>query len=181
MRRLILFRHAKAEGRAPGGDDAARALDLGGRADASVSGRWLAANGLYPNIALVSSSRRTHETWECVADFFPDTRLELRSALYDAVAEEIEEEIQSVAGQCEVVLVIAHNPGLQELAVSLLSTSDADAGEIEKVAGGFPTSTIAVFRIDESGRAALESLFNPRRDTPPPFIERWDEDAESGP
>lgn len=178
MRRLILFRHAKAVRRASGGDDAARPLDASGRTDASLSGRWMAAEGQIPDIVLSSPSARTIQTWDCVARYFPKARLVVRDSLYEALPEDIEAEIAALASQTDVMLVIGHNPGMQELAVKLLAQSGAGAGEIETVAGGFPTSTVAVFDTSADGVALLTSMFNPRRDTPPPFIETWDEDPE---
>jgi phosphohistidine phosphatase len=176
VRRLILFRHAKAAGRAVGVSDTARPLDARGRVDAAASGRWMAARGLAPQVVLVSPSLRTRQTWDCVRDLFPDARVEFLDALYDAMPEDIEESLCACAGDAEVVLVIGHNPGLQELAVTYLADGLATAEEVEKVSGGFPTATVAVFEIAAEGRAALEALFNPRRDTPPPFVEVWDDD-----
>ncbi|HWE99435.1 MAG TPA: histidine phosphatase family protein [Caulobacteraceae bacterium] len=181
MRRLILFRHAKAVRRASGGDDAARPLDPAGRIDASLSGRWMSARGIAPDVVLASPSARTLETWERVGRFFPDARLEVRDGLYDAQAEDIEAEIGTVAGEADVVLVIGHNPGVQELAVKLLSEGGAGASEVETVAAGFPTSTLALFEISADGRARMSSFFNPRRDAPPPFIETWDEGTDDAP
>jgi len=56
-------------------------------------------------------------------------------------------------------MVIGHNPGLHELAVELLVDASASAAEIERVAARFPTATAAVFDIDESGRARLDTVF----------------------
>ena len=57
MRRLILFRHAKAEPRAAGEDDFDRPLSPRGRADAVLVGRALADAGFAPDLALVSPAR----------------------------------------------------------------------------------------------------------------------------
>jgi phosphohistidine phosphatase len=173
---LILFRHAKAAGRAVGVSDAARPLDAGGRADAAASGRWIADRGLDPEVVLVSPSLRTRQTWDCVQDLFPGAQVAFPPALYEATPEDIEGSLSACAGDAEVVLVIGHNPGLQELAVTYLADGLATAEEVEKVSGGFPTATVAVFDMAANGRVALEALFNPRRDTPPPFVEVWDDD-----
>ena len=179
MRRLILFRHAKAVGRAPHAGDEQRSLDPPGRGDAVRSGRWMMVQGLAPDVALVSPAARTLETWECVAPFFPRARLEIRDALYEALPEDIAAEIAAFSAEADTVMVVGHNPGLQELAVNLMVDGLAGAGDVEKLAGGFPTSTVAVFAVGGDGLAALEALFNPRRDTPPPFLESWD-DEEPG-
>ncbi len=179
MRRLILFRHARAAGRAVGVSDQARPLDPEGRIDAAASGRWMAAYGLKPDLVLVSPSVRTRETWDCVQAQFPGVRVEVVDQLYQATPEDIVASLGETAADAEVVLVIGHNPALQELAVDYLAGGRASAEDVEKVAGGFPTATVAVFDLTDDGRAALCALFNPRRDTPPPFFEAWDDDAGS--
>ncbi len=177
MRRLILFRHAKAGGRRAGMSDMERALEPGGREDARLSGRWMAASGWTFDLALVSTSVRTRETWDCVADFFPAARVEYRDEIYDAAPQDIEETLDEVSAGADGVLVVGHNPGLHELAVALVEEGPGSGADLDKVEGGFPTATVAVFGMDANGRATLEALFNPRRDTPPPFVEAWDDEA----
>ncbi|HLY79463.1 MAG TPA: histidine phosphatase family protein, partial [Caulobacteraceae bacterium] len=116
MRRLILFRHAKAEPRGPGQDDFDRPLAARGWEDAAIVGRALAADGFAPDLALVSPARRTAETWICARDAFPRIRAELMRGLYNAGPDEIRAAIDQVADRCETLIVIGHNPGLHELA-----------------------------------------------------------------
>ena len=158
MRRLILFRHAKAEPRAPGGDDFDRPLAERGREDAALIGRALAGQNLAPDYALISPARRAAETWICCRDVFPRIRAELNRELYNAGPEEIRACIEGVADRCDTLMVIGHNPGLHELAVELLIEASAAGAEIERVAGRFPTSTAAVYEIDPLGRARLDIL-----------------------
>jgi phosphohistidine phosphatase len=159
MRRLILFRHAKAEPRAPGEGDFDRALTPRGREDAGLVGRALAAENFAPDCALISPARRTAETWICARDPFPRIRAELNRDLYDASADEIRALVEAVAERCDTLIVIGHNPGLHELAVELLIDASAAAVEIERVASRFPTATAVVYQIDPIGRAALERVF----------------------
>ena len=63
MRRLIIFRHAKAERLQPGGSDLSRRLEPRGRSDAEAMGAYLAKHKLVPDFAAVSTSARTRETW----------------------------------------------------------------------------------------------------------------------
>jgi phosphohistidine phosphatase len=158
MRRLILFRHAKAEPRAPGEDDFDRALAPRGREDAGLIGEALAAQNLIPDYALISPARRTAETWICCRDSFPRIRAELNRELYNAAPEDIRAAIEGVADRCDTLIVIGHNPGLHELAVELLQDASASAAEIERVAQRFPTATAAVYEIDPLGRACLDSF-----------------------
>ena len=159
MRRLILFRHAKAEPRGPGEDDFDRALAPRGREDAALVGKALAGAGLIPDHALISPARRTAETWICARDDFPRIRAELNRNLYNASADDVRAVIEPVAERCDTLIVIGHNPGIHELAVELLLDAGASAAAIEPVAARFPTGTAAVFAIDEVGRASLDGLF----------------------
>ncbi|HZZ88810.1 MAG TPA: histidine phosphatase family protein [Caulobacteraceae bacterium] len=162
MRRLILFRHAKAEPRAIGGDDFDRPLSPRGRDDAAIVGRALAAGGYAPDLALISPARRTTETWIAAREAFAPARSELAPALYDAAPEAIREAIDAVAERCDTLVVIGHNPGMQEVAVELLIDAAASAADIEPVAARFPTATAAVYGIDEFGRARLDALYHAR-------------------
>jgi phosphohistidine phosphatase len=174
MRRLILFRHAKAQARAAGGSDAERPLDAGGRADAAAAGRWLAAEGIALEVVLVSSSTRTRQTWACLEDLFPAARVVIDEGLYDAMPEDILEAVDREAPNAKTLMVIAHNPGLQELAVTLLSQSMAASRDADLISAGFPTATIAILDMRDPAGPRLEGLFNPRH-APPPFVETWDE------
>ena len=158
MRRLILFRHAKAEPRAPGEDDFDRALSERGREDAALVGAALARENLAPDYALISPARRTAETWICARDAFPRIRAELNRTLYNAAPEDVREAIEQVAERCDTLIVIGHNPGLHELAVELLVDAAASAADVETVAARFPTATAAVYAIDGVGRASLDGV-----------------------
>src|ERR1700710_2703478 len=114
MRRLILFRHAKAEPRALTGEDIGRPLDPQGRKDAALMGAVLAGEGLTPDLVLVSSAKRTQETWACLASAFPAAKSRVCADLYNASAEEIAAEVGACGVQAGTVMVVAHNPGLHE-------------------------------------------------------------------
>ena len=159
MRRLILFRHAKAEARLSGQEDIDRPLAARGRADALLIAQVLGREGLTPDLALVSSSRRTRQTWECAAPVFPAARAVFADEIYNATAEEVMAVIDVHAGGGESVIVIGHNPGLHELAVNLLIDGGASAARIDQMAARFPTATAAAFAVDSGGRASFDGLF----------------------
>jgi phosphohistidine phosphatase len=159
MRRLILFRHAKAEPRAKGQDDSDRPLAQRGREDAALIAGVLAREKLAPDLALVSSAKRTLQTWDCIKPTFPGARLEPLDALYNATAEEILAEAEAFADEADTVMVIGHNPGLHELAILLLEEGGAPGWQVEKMDARFPTSTAAAFLIDPAGRASFDGLF----------------------
>jgi phosphohistidine phosphatase len=153
MDRLILFRHAEAEVRAAGQSDHDRPLTAQGRYDAGLMGRVLASAGYAPDRALVSSSKRTRETWEAMAPSFPEARAEESRALYNASAAQI----AKAAGQAKgrTLMVVGHNPGVQLYALSLAESGSTAARQVND---GFPTAAAAVFAFDGDGRPRFERL-----------------------
>jgi phosphohistidine phosphatase len=159
--------------------DSDRALDTEGRQDAAAAGRWLTEKGFLADIVLVSPSVRTQQTWACAGAMIPDADVVIEDALYDAMPEEIWATIEKAAMDADTVTVVAHNPGLQELAVNLLTEAPSSGPDADLIAAGFPTATVAVFDMQSAGGPRLEDLFNPRH-APPPFVEVWDkQDGEA--
>ena len=76
MRRLILMRHAKSSWADPGQRDFDRPLNARGVRSAPLLGAWLRERGHVPDAALVSTARRTRETWAGLGlDDVPDDNL----------------------------------------------------------------------------------------------------------
>ena len=168
MRRLLLFRHAKAESSKPGEEDRARALIERGRKDAGRIGAYMASHGLKPDRVLVSPAKRAQETWKHVAAALkPAPAATMVEKLYDATPHAILAAIKEAPASAHTLMVIGHNPGLQELAVMLIASGDIDAREAlrEKL----PTSGLAIvdFAFDDWGRlhpqsGRLERFVSPR-------------------
>ncbi|WP_426011239.1 SixA phosphatase family protein [Caulobacter sp. DWR2-3-1b2] len=159
MDRLILMRHGKAEQHAASGGDFERALAPRGQSDAALMGKVLAKAGLAPDLALVSSARRTRETWDAAGPAFPKARAEPRRDLYHAEAQDVLAAIREGAPDSGTVMVVGHNPGLHELALRMAMGAAADPALLAKLRGKFPTSTVAVFSIDTDGAPTLSHLF----------------------
>jgi phosphohistidine phosphatase len=153
MRRLLLLRHAKTESDSPSGNDWDRRLDARGNADAAEIGRWLAGRrDLLPDLALVSTAVRARATWDIVeralasaaqhhAVHLPD--------LYGAEPAQILAIIRAAAADDpKRLMLIGHNPGFHEVALSL--TGGGDAAARAALADNLPTSGLAVldFAVD---------------------------------
>lgn len=158
MKRLILMRHGKAERSNPGGDFA-RALAERGRADAALMGRLLLDESLAPDIGLVSTARRTQQTWEQVAASFPKAETRSLAGLYNADAGRILFEIEAVSADFDTVMVVGHNPGMHSLTIALLQEGGAGSALIARAESRFPTSTVAAFTFDAAGRPSYDGLF----------------------
>jgi len=153
------MRHGKAEQHAASGGDFERALASRGRNDSALMGQVLAKAGLSPDLALVSSARRTRETWEAAAAAFPRARVETRRDLYHAEAQDVLAAIRDDAPDSGTVMVVGHNPGLHELALRLALGGPVDPAKLAQLRGKFPTATVAVFSIAADGAPTLSHLF----------------------
>jgi phosphohistidine phosphatase len=153
MRRLLLLRHAKAERSRPGESDHERVLASRGRGDAPKVGAYMVRHAFMPDLVLVSTSARTRETWELAATAFeevPPARFDKR--IYEAGAQAILKVIKDTGPQVGTLLVVGHNPGLQELAMHLVAVSESDA--LLRLKEEFPTSSLALinFMVEDWSR-----------------------------
>lgn len=150
MRRLILLRHAKTERDAPSGKDHDRRLDERGHRDGADIGRWLALNGYHPDLALVSTAVRTRETWDLLRPALPSTRVKHLPTLYGADTSDLLDVIHgTVDTDPHSLMILAHNPGLHELALALISGGDA-AGR-RALDANLPTAGVAVIDFKTDG------------------------------
>lgn len=158
MRQLVLLRHAKAVTDSDTGEDIDRALAPRGRADAPVTAKALADAGANPEIVLVSAARRTRETWELASPNFKPATVHFVDKLYLAPADVILR-LAEEAG-AERVMVVAHNPGMHELASRLAHRMNALES---KVRAKFPTAAGAIFtRKDETSSWKLQDFITPK-------------------
>ena len=162
MHRLILLRHGEAERESASGDDFDRRLAPRGQRESSAMGATLADLGLTPDVALVSSSARTRDTWAAVEPCFPKARAVFEDALYHAEAPVVRDAAEQALREANIVMVVGHNPGLQELVVGLLREGHCDPGLVARAQRQFPTAAAAVFLIDDNGRPAYDGLFLPK-------------------
>jgi len=162
MDRLILLRHGDAERDSESGDDFDRRLSGRGREESARMGETLAELGLVPDLVLVSAAARARETWTALAQAFPKARVKFEDELYLAEPERIRRAIDRACDGCGALMVVGHNPGLQELALGLLIEGSAQASAIDRVSNGFPTAAAAVFLFDGHGLPAYDGVFFPR-------------------
>ena len=142
MRHLMILRHAKTERAGPGERDRDRELTKRGRGDAAAIATYMAHNDLMPDLALVSPSRRTQQTWDILAAGFPRTpRRSNEDRIYNAGTGDLLALIAETSG-APSLLVIGHNPGLHDLSLQLVASGDVKmhARLLEKL----PTSGLVV-------------------------------------
>ena len=160
MDRLILLRHGEAERDAASGEDFDRRLAQRGIAESTAMGQTLAELGLVPDLALVSGAARTRDTWAALSGAFPKARPQFDDNLYLAEADLIRRAAEAVSAA--TVMIVGHNPGLQELTVQMLQEGAAAPALIARALDRFPTASAAVFLFDDLGRPTYDGLFLPR-------------------
>lgn len=142
MPRLMLLRHAKA---VPQGDmdDEERPLAPRGRRNMPAVAEFAASHALLPDLALISPSQRTRETWELFLPAFrkaPRHRFERR--LYAASAERLLYLVRETDDKVRSLLLVGHNPGFEELAQLLVASGET--GALIRFGGSMPTASLAV-------------------------------------
>jgi phosphohistidine phosphatase len=141
-RRIVLFRHAKADW--PQVTDHERPLAERGRMDAAEAGRRLADTGIPFELALCSTATRTRETWKLAVQEFPQRpKTVYEERIYEASPGELIALLNETPDDVQNALLIGHNPGMQGLADILAGSAGEDARS--RMAGrGFPTAAFAV-------------------------------------
>jgi phosphohistidine phosphatase len=159
MERLILFRHGKTERESASGSDFDRALVARGRVQSEAMGRLLAVSGAVPDLALVSSAVRAVQTFEAASGAFPKSRLKTTRGLYLANAAQLLAAAE--AEEARIVMLVAHNPGIHELALRLAHGGYAAPRDLARLEEGFPTAAAAVFDLAD-GAATMKAFYTPK-------------------
>jgi phosphohistidine phosphatase len=158
MRQLLLLRHAKSTWDDAMMPDRDRPLNARGRRSATVMREAMRDLGLAPDLVLVSTSRRTMETLEMLEPWDDAPLIEATDSLYLANPVQLLAALHSVAETVRSVLLIGHNPGLHDLAVSLAGPRAMASGSeaTRALAAGFPTGALAEFVVAGSWRELRE-------------------------
>jgi len=121
MKTLLLLRHAKSSWKDSDVDDHERPLNKRGKKDAPRMGQLLKDEGLLPDLILASSAKRCRKTADHVihaSGYRGETRI--TGELYEAGAAKLRAVIESCDDHATRVLLVAHNPGMEELLESLV-------------------------------------------------------------
>lgn len=166
----MLVRHAKAA--SDTGADASRPLAARGIADAGAVGRWLVDQALTPDRVVTSPACRAAQTWEVAAAALSGSVEPDRDRrVYDNTVDDLLAVIRETPADVATLLIVGHNPSVHALAVALHGGGDGgDPTARAAVARKYPTSGVAVFRIDgdwvavDAGTGTLIRFAVPRGD-----------------
>ncbi len=163
-RTLVLLRHAKSA--YPGGvPDHERPLASRGKREAGLAGDWLRAHLPAIDAVLCSTAARTRETLRRSGI---DAPVHYDDRLYDASPGMVIEQINGVGDDVAVLLAIGHEPTMTQLALGLADPFTTNSDVAERIANKFPTSAMAVLRLNgswadlELGSAQLADFHVPR-------------------
>ena len=144
MHTLYLLRHAKSSWADRTLPDRERPLAPRGHRDAKRIAKHLARLGIQPELVLCSTAERTRKTLELVRPALGTTgTTRLESELYAASSDELLERIRAVPEEVASVMLIGHNPGLQDLALVLASAG----ADLERLKAKFPTAALATLTL----------------------------------
>ncbi len=121
MKRLLILRHAKSSWADSSITDWQRPLNERGLRDAPRAGEWLRAHARIPDLIITSDAVRARTTAELVAKtagYAHDISVE--PLLYLAKPEDVIALLTNVKEPATSVLIVGHNPGLEDL-VAMLS------------------------------------------------------------
>jgi phosphohistidine phosphatase len=126
MKTLLILRHAKSSWKNTGLADHDRPLTKRGKRDAPRMGRLLRDENLTPDLILSSTAKRALDTAEAVAEASGyEGEVESRPEFYMAGAEAYLRALRALSDDYECVMVIGHNPGLEELVEGLTGEAEA--------------------------------------------------------
>jgi len=166
MKILYVLRHAKSDWGDSSLEDFDRPLNARGKKAAKAVGREFRKRKIKPDLVLASPAVRAQQTIERVEDGYGskfDVEDELR--IYGSEPETLVDLIRSAPDDVDRLLIVGHNPGLQDLVVKLSRPGELLDEATEK----FPTAALAEIRFDTEswngiapGQGILECLVRPR-------------------
>ena len=166
MSRLFLFRHAKAAWAEPGMRDFDRNLSPDGVEEAEKVGQALRDRDLKPDKIICSSAARAKQTFDAIdqGDGWREL-VEFDSTLYSTDAPGYLE-VAAASGLNGDLMLIGHNPMLEDLAIGLGQNGNDEA--YTHINMGFGTACIAIIRFEgdmggvQNAKCELEDYIRPR-------------------
>lgn len=124
MKTLLILRHAKSDWGHAKLADHDRPLNKRGQADAPKMGELLRIQCLTPDLILSSTAQRARHTAELVAEACGyEGEIHFTRQLYLAEPIDYIEVVRTHAEDEAIVMVVGHNPGIEDLASGLTNES----------------------------------------------------------
>lgn len=168
MKNLLLLRHAKSSWENLSLVDFQRPLNDRGRDAATRMAAYMADHMPLPDRILCSTAQRTRETLSAFVKVYAhEYEVSFMRDLYMATPTVLMGDIQACEPETETLMIIAHNPGLEELACVL--ANDLKGDHIQDMVTKYPTAACAHFRFEaqdwtdvKMGQGQLVTFIKPR-------------------
>ena len=152
QRTLVLIRHAKSSWANPLQSDFDRPLNEKGKTQAPAMGKKLKEKGIFPDLIVSSSAKRTRQTAKRIAEElgYKLDDIKWEEKLYHCIPSVFEEVIYEINDNVKTVFIVAHNPGITDFINQLSSSfSIADMPTCGVVAAHLETSEWSNFATTE--------------------------------
>lgn len=157
MRELLLLRHAEAMSAGPDTRDVERPLSVHGEHQARAAGAWLAGQAA-PDAMLCSPARRAQMTFDALAKSLSVRGPLFLPGIYGATPGDLLTLIEAHAPDAHRILLIGHNPGLEQLLALLTEGRSAEARGLSPATLAWIESAGDVL---EPGCGRLRALWSP--------------------
>lgn len=149
MKTVYILRHAKSDRDNPALQDHDRPLNARGRDAAPKMAAYIKSQGYEPDAVLSSTSRRTVETYDLVKEALGEAKVTFEEGLYLAEKRQLMERLRWLDDDLQSVMVIGHNPGLEELANALTASPKNEKQERlhRRMREKFSTAALAVIQL----------------------------------
>ena len=170
-KKLTLLRHAKSSWDDYKLQDFDRPLSPRGINAAPRIGKFLFEKSLLPDLVLCSPAKRTRETLARSLPRMPkETEIRFDKMIYSAgMGDSVVELVKTTPDNKQHILIVGHNPTMQELALSFPLWTEAQEETRQKILRKFSTCAVASFDVDIEkweelafGKAELTHFVTPK-------------------
>ena len=169
MLTLSLFRHAKSSWDNPDLEDFERPLNDRGEAAAPRMGKFMAEQGIVPDLILCSPAVRARQTLELALPHFPsEPTVNYEDDLYLTASATMLKRIRKLEAKVKHAMIVGHDPGMHQLAIEFTGSGEPEL--LQAMARKFPTAGLAVIEFDvnawsrvKPGAGRLALFMTPKR------------------
>lgn len=169
MLTLSLFRHAKSSWDNQDLEDFDRPLNDRGKGAAPLMGKFMAEEGIVPDLILCSPAVRARQTLELALPHFrSEPTVNYEDDLYLTASSTLLKRIRKLEANVHHAMIVGHDPGLHRLAIELTGSGDPEL--LQALTRKFPTAGLAVIQFDvtawskvKPGTGRLRLFMTPKR------------------
>jgi phosphohistidine phosphatase len=159
MKTLLLLRHAKSDWGDRDRDDFDRTLNARGCSTAPKMAQYIDTQNLTPDLVWCSTAQRARQTWSLVGSALThddqDIEVAFRDDLYLAPSDRLLDLIKTASDATLRLMIVAHNPVLHDLAISLTKTARVPE-DLTQLEAGLPTAALVVLEFEVGRWAAID-------------------------